>query len=88
MTAPPTFDEVAARLKLAADTELLAINQLELEASRASVVAPELYRLTVGEARRQAEALGFAHRVMLQLAAQPDISRILGLGRPLTGGAA
>lgn len=89
MMARPSFDEMAARLKTAADTELFAINQLELQAARASVHAPDLYRLTVGEARRQAEALGLAHRIMLQLAARPELSLGLDLdGLAAAGGAA
>lgn len=86
MTGPLTFDELAARLKTAADTELLAINQLELQASRASLTAPGIYRLTVTEARRQAEALGLASLIMRQLAAQPELS--LGLIKPAVGGTA
>ena len=62
MTGPFSFDEVAARLKAASDAELVAINQLELLASRASThepANPAIYQLTVGETRRQAEALAF-----------------------------
>jgi hypothetical protein len=73
-----SFDELAARLKTAADGELFAINQLELQGARGSLVAPELYRLTVTEARRQAEALGLAHHIARQLASKPEMA--LGLG--------
>lgn len=77
MTGPFSFDEVAARLLAAANTELVAINQLELHASRASTAptdSPEIYRLSVGEARRQAEALAFASQVMKHLAACPGFT--------------
>lgn len=87
MTARPiSFDELAARLKTAADGELLFINQLELQASRASVVKPEspaIYQLTVDEARRQAAALGLAHQIARALASNPDIA--LGLGLAVAG---
>lgn len=74
-----SFDELAARLKTAADGELFAINQLELQGARGSLVAPELYRLTVTEARRQAEALGLAHQIARQLASKPELALGLGL---------
>jgi hypothetical protein len=77
-SAAISFDELAARLKTAADGELFAINQLELQGARASLVAPEMYRLTVSEARRQAEALGLAHQIARQLASRPELA--LGLG--------
>lgn len=79
---PITFDELAARMKTAADGELLAINQLELQASRASVqepANPAIYQLTVAEARRQAEALGLAHQIARALARRPDLALGLGL---------
>jgi hypothetical protein len=79
--APISFDELAARLKTAADGELFAINQLELQGSRASLTGadhPEIYRLTVTEARRQAAALGLAHQIARTLAQRPDLA--LGLG--------
>lgn len=77
MTGPFSFDELAARLKVAAEAELFAINQLELLASKASTAAgdhPELHRLTVGETRRQAEALAFASQVMKHFAACPGFT--------------
>jgi hypothetical protein len=76
------LDEIAARLKTAADGELQSINLLELQASRASVLwpdSPALYELTVGETRRQALALGLARRIALALAARPDVAIGLGL---------
>lgn len=87
MTARPiSFDELAARLKTAADVELYAINQLELQASRAAArepTNPAIYDLTVGEARRQAEALGLAHQIARALASRPDLA--LGLGLAVAG---
>ncbi|CAD5274801.1 conserved hypothetical protein [Bosea sp. 62] len=77
MTGPLSFDEVAARLLAAANTELVAINQLELQAARASTQSadrPEIYRLSVGEARRQAEALAYASHVFKHLAACPGFT--------------
>ncbi|MFC5391647.1 hypothetical protein [Bosea vestrisii] len=77
MTGPFSFDEVAARLKAASDAELVAINQLELLASRASThepANPAIYQLTVGETRRQAEALAFAAQVFKHLAACPGFT--------------
>lgn len=77
MTGPLSFDEVAARLLAAANTELVSLNQLELEAARASTATadrPEIYRLSVGETRRQAEALAFASQVMKHLAACPGFT--------------
>lgn len=84
--APISFDELAARLKTAADGELFAINQLELQGARASVTGedrPEIYRLTVDEARRQAAALGLAHQIARALAQRPELA--LGLGVVITG---
>ena len=85
MTAPFSFDEVAARLLTAANSELVAINQLELQAARASTETadrPEIYRLSVGEARRQAEALAFASQVFKHLAACPGFTfSIPSIGR-------
>jgi hypothetical protein len=83
---PISFDELAARLKTAADVELYAINQLELQASRASVrepANPAIYQLTVNEARRQAEALGLAHQIARALASRPELA--LGLGLTVAG---
>lgn len=78
-SAAISFDELAARLKTAADGELFAINQLELQGARGSLVAPELYRLTVTEARRQAEALGLAHQIARHLASNPELALRLDL---------
>ncbi|MFC5421973.1 hypothetical protein ACFPOB_20635 [Bosea eneae] len=79
---PISFDELAARMKTAADVELFAINQLELQASRASTrepANPAIYQLTVDEARRQAAALGLAHQIARALARRPDLALGLGL---------
>lgn len=80
MSATPlSFDEIAARLKTAALNELSGINQVELFAAR--LESDQLRALTVTEVRRQAEALGAAHRIALAMARRPD----LALGLMLSG---
>lgn len=78
MSGALSFDEIAARLKTAAQNELAGINQIEMFAARTSA---DLRTLTVVEIRRQAEALGAAHRIALALAKRPD----LAIGLLLTG---
>ncbi len=64
--------EVAARLKTAADMEIGSINYLERLAATAED-APNMAR-SPAEVRRQAEALGEAHRVMVVLSKWPDLA--------------
>lgn len=65
-------EEVAARLKTAADMEIGTINYLERLAATAKD-APNTAHLPA-EVRRQAEALGEAHRIMLVLSRRPDLA--------------
>lgn len=65
-------EEIAARLKTAADAEIGSINYLERLAATAND-APNTAR-SPAEVRRQAEALGEAHRVMLVLSRRPDLA--------------
>lgn len=67
-----TPEEVAARLKTAADMEIGTINYLERFAAKEDG-APAL-SLIPGEIRRQAEALGEAHRIMVVLTKRPDLA--------------
>lgn len=69
---PISFDELAARLKTAAQAELFSINQLELLAAKPE--SATLRQLTVDEARRQAEALGRAHEIACAIARSPFLA--------------
>lgn len=73
---PIELDELAARLLSAAEAEIFSINAVEFVAS--SPGAAEGCRQMVGEIRRQARALGLAHRIALKLKDRPDL--MLGLG--------
>ena len=67
-----TPEEIAARLKQAAEMEIGTINYLERFAAKGDA-APVL-SLIPAEIRRQAEALGAAHRIMTILSRRPDIA--------------
>lgn len=82
MSGALSFDEIAARLKTAAQVEIAGINQIECFVSRFD--SPQLRELTVIEARRQAQALGVAHRIALALAKRPDLALGLTLGLGLS----
>lgn len=69
------LEEIAACLKSAADAELFAINELEAFAARQSE-SPAIAQ-TVLHVRRQADALGRAHRILLVLAAHPGFARAI-----------
>lgn len=72
---PMSYDEMAARLKTAAQGEMFSINQLELLAARSG--SADLHSLTVAEVRRQAEALGRAHEIAMALARHPALARFI-----------
>jgi hypothetical protein len=66
------IEEIAARLKIAAEAELFAINELEAFAARPHV-SPAVAQ-TVAHVRQQADALGRAYRILIMLAANPGIA--------------
>ena len=72
MMAP---EEVAARLKTAADVEIGSINYLERFGAKADELT-DMARLP-SEIRRQAEALGEAHRIMVVLTKRPDLAALI-----------
>ncbi len=71
------FDEIAARLKTAAQVEIGSINHLEFFAAKGD--SADILKLTVSEVRRQAQALGLAHQIALALARRPELALGLGL---------
>lgn len=79
MSAPMSFDEIAARCRTAARNETFGLNQLELLIAKAPGEDPALRELTIGETLRTAQALAKASEIALALAKHPEIAIGLGL---------
>ncbi len=69
------LDEIADCLKVAAAAELFGINQLEAFAAQPG--ASPAIEQTVSHVRRQARALGLAHRIVLLAADYPELAKVI-----------